>query len=883
MFKLYLPYYNENENYEEFNIIVEKNEQLPKKAGQPLKHQKLITELMKGVTNIDCLLLVHDLGTGKTCTAINSIEKNLLDSSYGMSRAIILNRGKAIQNNFIYELVNKCTTRFKVGTETSGQQKKLWSKYYTFDTFEIFAKKINKMSDEQIINKYNNTFFVIDEVHHILNEESVIYQEISRFISLLPNKKVLLLSGTPVRDVPEDFVPIINLILDRKIDQKTFKDRYYDRNDNLTPEFKKIIMNKVSYLASSDPEITVKYYGKKILDLKKFIVASHIMSKFQSKYYMEAFEKDAKSGGIYNNSRQAVRFVFPDGTYGTEGYNNFINDKKYTFKAKMIRELQKYGTDTESVLRRIYEMSSKYAFIIESILEADKNGEKTIVYDDLVKGSGLIVFSMLLSFVGFKKHRLISAETTTVSEISNIQSKFNSSVNGEFISVIIGSKVISEGFTFLDVIHEHIVPHWNNTETMQVVARGIRMGSHQKTLQIKPNAVVTVYRNVSLPLNNFEKSIDYIMTKTSETKDIEINKIIEAVREVSITCNEFIKRNGGNCYKKKPVFFDKNNIISVGFYEEEKLSQIIEIFKTRNIVHINQIKSVVKNMQTIEIVKYLEYIINNKIYFINNIGIKNYITEYRNYYYIIDEILPCGNYIDLSYYCQDVKPYIQINDNILFNDTVNIVSNITTSNKNIQRLIELAVTVKMLNLNTTSPDTVDNILDKYKNSYFIDKNRNLSMVWFLSEIIEEKAKPTCLNNPNTNKPWKEWTKCNKSLKNELNNQRFRDMYEFENRVLNEKKQEYYGLWNPDINEFCIKHATENSVLFDKRKISSGKRCVNWDKNELLDIGASLNMDVDWNSWAENSRNYICDDIKNWMEDKDLIIESKYCGIQRKKK
>ncbi len=32
--------------------------------------------------------------------------------------------------------------------------------------------------------------------------------------------------------------------------------------------------------------------------------------------------------GIYNNSRQASRFVFPDGTYGAEGFQNYIIEKR---------------------------------------------------------------------------------------------------------------------------------------------------------------------------------------------------------------------------------------------------------------------------------------------------------------------------------------------------------------------------------------------------------------------------------------------------------------------------------------------------------------------------------------------------------------------------
>ena len=40
-----------------------------------------------------------------------------------------------------------------------------------------------------------------------------IYKEMHRFLHLIENKKVLLLSGTPMKDRPEEISTIMNLIL----------------------------------------------------------------------------------------------------------------------------------------------------------------------------------------------------------------------------------------------------------------------------------------------------------------------------------------------------------------------------------------------------------------------------------------------------------------------------------------------------------------------------------------------------------------------------------------------------------------------------------------------------------------------------------------------
>ncbi len=122
-------------------------------------------------------------------------------------------------------------------------------------------------------------------------------------------------------------------------------------------------------------------------------------------------------------------------------------------------------------LQNINEYSAEYAYIIKSILNATRNGELSIVYNDSVRGSGLIVLTLLLELFGFtrnngtakmkKSYGIFSNETTSVREIRALQKIFNSdeNMNGNIMPVIFGSRVIAEGLTFKNVIHEHVVPH----------------------------------------------------------------------------------------------------------------------------------------------------------------------------------------------------------------------------------------------------------------------------------------------------------------------------------------------------------------------------------------------------------------------------------------
>ncbi len=207
----------------------------------------------------------------------------------------------------------------------------------------------------------------------------------------------------------------------------------------------------------------------------------------------------------------------------------------------------------------------------------------SIVYNDSVRGSGLIVLTLLLELFGFtrnngtakmkKSYGIFSNETTSVREIRALQKIFNSdeNMNGNIMPVIFGSRVIAEGLTFKNVIHEHVVPHWNGSETEQVIARGWRLGSHEALIkkweqngQVGKKPQLNVYRHVVIPssllssdlsLNNAViassfsrenkeiKSIDLIMYEVSEKKDIAISKVLRCLKEVAIDCQLFKKRN----------------------------------------------------------------------------------------------------------------------------------------------------------------------------------------------------------------------------------------------------------------------------------------------------------------------------------------------------
>lgn len=540
------------------------------------------------ITNVRCVYVMFfrfEMGTGKTCTAIAAIEQLRYEKNRHINRAIVCAKGTGILNNFSQELLFSCTDGRYIpdnydklsDLERIHRTRKITSEFYKFNTFETFAKEIAKTKDEALAERFSNTIFVIDEVHNLREKEEVvrkegdvknflinkrasglsqpldIYKQFHRLFHTVRESKILLMSGTVMKDDPVEFASVMNLILplDNQFPtDKDFTKNYFNDNGTIKPNMVQSMASKtkgrISYLKAMTSEVKKVFEGRKVGDLEHFIVYPGTMSDFQTQAYTEAYERDKSDRSIFINSRQASLFVFPNGSYGTDGFNKYIvkrrgdtrgagrptiaqhkkQEASYTLSNELVRAINKN-------LSNLKRFSNKFAETIRIIL--DEPRMKVLVYCEYVNGSGCILFAKILDQFGFTQARgderskglryaLLTHQTTSQKSVQQIINRFNKDDNadGEFISVIIGSKIISEGFTFKNIRKEFIfTPHWNYSETAQVIARGWRLGSHN-TLIVRgdQDIKVKIYQLVSIPADGAAPSIDLDMYETSEKKDM---------------------------------------------------------------------------------------------------------------------------------------------------------------------------------------------------------------------------------------------------------------------------------------------------------------------------------------------------------------------------
>lgn len=777
---LYNPYkdkyelsnFNKQEFYEDLLDILEER---PEQKGVALKQQEFLARFLSPQTLNNKILLFHQVGTGKTCSAINIAE--LAMTMNPELKVLVLVKGDTFVKNFVNELAFQCTPGQYIPenySKLTAKEKvirlnKNIRKKYEINTFYKFAQELTKLKDDKVKQYYSNHLVIVDEVHNIKDTEKkkqeqrvYVYKQLHRLLHLIDNKKVILLSATPMKDNITEFASVMNLILPMNLQLPTKKDfikTFFTKDGNEEDKIKNVellknyIRGRVSFLRTMESQVTKTNMGKIINKMKYTLVDVDKMSPFQTEIYEKALRKDSSSTniedlknnsedellgnqtldepenseelesegekedkkGLYDNSRQASLFVFPDGSYGRDGFNNPDNitvrddmvelkRKKPQFTNKLKNILTKNGTLTSpiDILNEIGKYSSKYKRALEEIILHPK--ENTFVYSQFYKGSGLVVFSECLKLLGYQESSgnsldiynnqegqilrfAILAEKIT-SKVENNIKIFNRPENrhGKYIQVLLGSPLVSEGRSFFNVRQIHVLtPHWNMSLTEQVSGRGIRAFSH-KDLD-EGDRYVKVYRHCSLPSSKNITSIDYLMYEISEIKDLKIKQIERICKETAVDCALNKKRNllaidkddTRECeYQKcnyvcdnvsdeyiqnklEGMFRDKRIVDTYNLFYGEKLvlstiNMIKQLFKRNFTIHIKDLMRHFGDLSFILLIRSLKLILLNNIPIINQYGFTCYLKYERNIFFLSDNIQSPNSFF-VNYYCEHPPVY----------------------------------------------------------------------------------------------------------------------------------------------------------------------------------------------------------------------------------
>jgi len=620
--------------------------------------------------------------------------------------------------------------------------------YYKIETFTSFTNEIKLLTDNEIKSRYSNRYVLIDEAHNIRlrkvktkgEEKSASnYLEISRFIKNSLGSKIILLTATPAKDKPSEIAQTLNLILkdEDKFDIKTFEQDYFEEmsvKPEMMNDFKSRIRGLVSYLRTDVSDIKIYHAGNVDKSLRMIFTKTLKleMDPFQAKIYRSAYEKDAKTDGglieeveddedsvsgekstIWKNSIQASLCVYPDGTYYKDDVLYYEDRGIFRPTPKLINFITSGGKDLDNMLLNLKKLSIKYYYVIREIFDEKNRGQKFFVYSNVVTSGGALLFSALLEVfgmnhapipsrsqsmslesIGRNPNRYITLTGSTTSSNQNdilINQIFNKKENryGDYIRVIIGSHVVGEGLSFYHIRKVFILtPYWNNASTDQAIARAIRYKSHDDLPKEEQNLIV--YRMVSDYIGEIEdetQSIDAMMYKISEDKDIRIKGIERLMKESAVDCSLNYKRNvlvndqpfTQECdyleecnYKCDYIEDEYTNNEWVGerlvdtynlYYGEKEIEEIKEIINEiylyKSMYDFEEIYNIVlsrmEDIPPIILARALNEIIMYNMPIYNRMGFENYLREDRNLYFLVDSPFVSSIFTS-SYYSSHPEP-----------------------------------------------------------------------------------------------------------------------------------------------------------------------------------------------------------------------------------
>jgi superfamily II DNA or RNA helicase len=764
--------------------------------------------------------------THNTClmAAVSEYAKNILPS---LNKTIILVKNDTLKKNVIDDIATKCTKEKynitldpKTGKPLSTDSRLLRissaiSKNYNIMTYYDFAKTIKNINPSM----YDNSFIIIDEAHNLRSKKMAnkfginSYKLIHNLIHTIKGSKVLLLTGTPMRNSSSEIVSLMNLILplNQQMSEENWSQTYFNQDGQISEEglqlLKQYFYGKVSYLRSPTGNVNITYMGDIDPPLQYTKCYPLWMERFQSEKYNIYYDKDKQKESnvteddddddddedadnkksLWISSRQASCFIFPNGECGIQAEKKYLDIDyggdtsktrihDYNCSKLMIDFLQSEGKDKNSMLNQLKKCSIKFWFAIKEIL--DYPHKKTFIYSSFVLGGGIVLFSALLKLFNFnsastkgfgteaypkdKRFLLLSSKTMSTEQMRvGVREIFNSreNVDGDYIQVILGSRIIGEGISFFHIRQVFLItPSWNNATTEQILARAIRADSHPDWMSDKN---LDIYRLDAKPSTFYNKttkkivesqSVDTLMYYTSEYKDIKIKQIERIMKTSAVDCTlnrnrninpkdkpysiqcDYLENCDYQCDYVDPMFYTPEwslqhpeLVITDTFYNYFAFKQIINItdkikdlFTIRQAYDFEEMYHILKNdtsistyLSGIVLSRTLHSMIGSNIKIKNHLGFNNYLREDNNLYFLVDDAAASTNYTS-AYYA--ANPFYDssysnalttIQHNTILNDYYN-------ENSTMDRLF------KLLNDNKNKPEIIKTILLNCDPSVSID-------------------------------------------------------------------------------------------------------------------------------------------------------------------
>lgn len=450
---------------------------------KPREQQAILANLFNPETPYNGALVMHGTGTGKTCSAIAIAEQFKSQAKKYNSKIYVLVPGGNTRENIKDQLLFCTGDEYLKNKELLEQlnsfekeRERKMAVYSALQNYRILSYKTfyRKVLGEKIVEKkidknnkittsyrrntqgeverelvvdrissMDNSVLIVDEAHNLTNNE---YGEaLKKIIKASENLKIILLTATPMKNLADDIVDLINFIrphnkpMKREMIFNTPNKNYLlDFKEGGMEYLKKKTKGHVSFYRGSIPFTFAERKDKG--EIPDGLLFTPVIKCNMEKFQLDSYNITTKNfdDSLNKTSSAASNFVFPGldstkkkiiGYYSTDGIFKVLQQlttekklllatiNKQLFNGKLKENEENnfmYENENKGLsgiflnLKYLRKFSVKFYETIKKLsrlVDGDKGAGTAFLYSNLVKAGGMEIFAEALKENGYLEYQ----------------------------------------------------------------------------------------------------------------------------------------------------------------------------------------------------------------------------------------------------------------------------------------------------------------------------------------------------------------------------------------------------------------------------------------------------------------------------------------------
>lgn len=445
---------------------------------QPREQQSILPNFLNPDTPYKGIVVIHGVGSGKTISAVLVAEQFKEQAKKYGQKIVVLVPGPSIKEHWKDDILFGTRETYLKDKELLDQMSKQEKdrqrriainqaqQNYRLMSYMTFYKKVlgEKIAEKKLvgdeiirtaykrdesgeieremvvdrIKNLDNTVLIVDEAHNLTGNEYGL--AVKKIKERSKNLRIVLLTGTPMKNLADDVVDLINFV--RPSDKQLKRDKIFTSEKNYMMKFKedgedylkRKALGYISYYRGSAPYTFANKVDKgKIIDGLLF---THVVQCFMNDFQLETYKRTERDfdDSLDRKSSAAANFVFPGldkdrkelmGLFSTDGISKILQqlagDKKKLinlinkeiFKNKITKDdlidFIKEG-ENKNITGALYKLEYLKHFSIKfytcikklnRLTENDKGSGTAFIYSNLTRAGGIEVFAECMKQNGY--------------------------------------------------------------------------------------------------------------------------------------------------------------------------------------------------------------------------------------------------------------------------------------------------------------------------------------------------------------------------------------------------------------------------------------------------------------------------------------------------